>query len=131
MDCCAELSQTAAIAPSRQALLEAFQQVLMQGVYWRGVEAIMNLVAKAPRFPEALPWLKKQVLEGRRSRVYREALEAIAQHYHDDLATLPWLKDCFQADQQEDVRSAVVSAIEFFYSNDLDEQMRQSVQIFV
>jgi hypothetical protein len=125
MDCCAEVSQLASIAPTRNALLEAFQQVLRQGVFWQVVEEIVNLVAKAPRFPEGLPWLKDQVLNDRSDRVYSEALEAIAQHYYDDPATLPWLKDCFQADQQERVRRVVVMVIDRIYPNHLDEQMRK------
>jgi uncharacterized protein (DUF2267 family) len=117
MDCCAEVSQIASIAPTRQALLKAFQQALTQGVYWRGVEAIMNLVAKAPRFPEALPWLKDQVLNDRSGKVHF-VVAAIAEHYHNDPATLPWLKEAFQTDNRERVRAEVVSAIAEHYHND-------------
>jgi hypothetical protein len=121
IDCCAEVSQIASIALTRQALLKACQQVLTQGVYWQGVEAIMNLVAKAPRFPEALSWLKDQVLNGRRT----EALQAIAKYYPNDRDTLPWLKQAFQTDEQKGVRRMVALVIDRLYPNDFDEQMRK------
>jgi hypothetical protein len=118
MDCCAEVSQSAAIAKARQRLLQAFQQAFGDVPEWWFVEAIVNSVAKAPRFPEALPWLKDQVLNDRSGRVYSKALEAIARYYHDDPATLPWLKEAFHADNRERLRAEVVEAIAEHYHND-------------
>jgi hypothetical protein len=126
MDCCAEVSQLATIAQARKSLLQAFQSALDKyATKWWVVEAIVNLVAKAPRFPEALPWLKDRVLHDHSGRVYGKALEAIAEHYHDDPTTLTWLKDCFQSEKQKWVLKLVVTIIDRLYPNDLDEQMRK------
>ena len=43
---------------------------------------------------------------------------AIAEHYQNDPAALPWLKDCFQSDTSERVRSTVVNAIAQNYPKD-------------
>jgi hypothetical protein len=52
-------------------------------------------------------------------------VEAIARHYHDDPATLPWLKEAFQVDKQVWLRYRMVKAIDRLYPNDLDEQMQK------
>jgi HEAT repeats len=120
-DCFSDVENPTALESLGNSLLAALQQeVEQQEIELSGLAAEQLIDCIARYFPNALPWLKEQILHNAYNNVRQVAVRAIAWNYQEHPETLHWLTKQAEINAHEDVRQAAVWAIAENYADPLE-----------